>query len=158
MDFFKALKTKYPDLKMIAEDLGTNTPEKVKLLEDTGFPGMNVLQFAFTGYGHDSTYLTHKHKPNSVVYTEPMTIQPVLNGWVRSMIMKKSLSENTCIRIFTILEALSGTLFVKPIVRLRIHVLFLCRTFSKRRRSPHQSTRQYSCQLAMALRTTFLIA
>lgn len=69
MDFFKALKTKYPDLKMIAEDLGTNTPEKVKLLEDTGFPGMNVLQFAFTGYGHDSTYLTHKHKPNSVVYT-----------------------------------------------------------------------------------------
>ena len=112
MDFFKALKTKYPDLKMIAEDLGTNTPEKVKLLEDTGFPGMNVLQFAFTGYGHDSTYLTHKHNQTVWSIPEPMTIQPVLNGWVRSMIMKKSLSENTCIRIFTILEALSGTLFV----------------------------------------------
>ncbi len=57
MDFFKALKTKYPDLKMIAEDLGTNTPEKVKLLEDTGFRYECLFTFCvFTGYGHDSTY------------------------------------------------------------------------------------------------------
>lgn len=69
LDFFNVLKQVCPDIEIIAEDLGTNTPEKEKLLKDTGFPGMNVLQFAFTGWNHDSYYLTHNHKRNSVVYT-----------------------------------------------------------------------------------------
>ncbi len=69
LDFFKELKKRYPDIQVIAEDLGNNTPEKAQLLEDAGYPGMNVLQFAFTGWDHDSIYLTHKHKKNSVVYT-----------------------------------------------------------------------------------------
>lgn len=69
LDFFKELKKRYPDIDVIAEDLGNNTPEKVQLLEDAGYPGMNVLQFAFTGWDHNSIYLTHKHKKNSVVYT-----------------------------------------------------------------------------------------
>ena len=54
-------------LPMIAEDLGNNTPENEKLLYDTGFPGMKVLQYAFTSW--DSYYVTHKHERNSVVYT-----------------------------------------------------------------------------------------
>ncbi|MCR4691748.1 MAG: 4-alpha-glucanotransferase [Lachnospiraceae bacterium] len=54
-------------LPMIAEDLGNNTPENEKLLADSGFPGMKVLQYAFTSW--DSIYVTHKHVKNCVVYT-----------------------------------------------------------------------------------------
>lgn len=67
MDLFKALEKKLGRLNMIAEDLGTTTKENVKLLEDSGFPGMNVLQYGFTSW--DSCYVNHRHKKNSVVYT-----------------------------------------------------------------------------------------
>ena len=67
MDLFNALKKKLGDLRMIAEDLGNNTPENEKLLSDSGFPGMKVLQYAFTSW--DSYYVNHRHIPNSVVYT-----------------------------------------------------------------------------------------
>ena len=69
MDFFNELYREFPDIELIAEDLGTNTPEKEKLLEDANIPGMKVLQFAYTGWNHDSYYLTHNHKKNCVVYT-----------------------------------------------------------------------------------------
>jgi len=82
MDFFNALKKKVPQLsemhiepngqeastlRMIAEDLGNVTEENRQLLKDSGFPGMKVLQFAFTSW--DSDYLPFKHIRNCVVYT-----------------------------------------------------------------------------------------
>lgn len=73
LDLFEALKKKISrladedTLSIIAEDLGNNTPENEKLLADTGFPGMKVLQYAFTSW--DSYYVNHRHTFNSVVYT-----------------------------------------------------------------------------------------
>jgi len=67
-ELFKAIKDALGDLDIIAEDLGFQTPEVVKLIEDTGFPGMKVLQFAFDPNG-DSDYLPHNHQRNSIVYT-----------------------------------------------------------------------------------------
>lgn len=67
MDFFNALKAAMGEVKMIAEDLGTVTKENEALLKDSGIPGMNVLQYAFTSW--DSKYMTHRHEKNSVVYT-----------------------------------------------------------------------------------------
>lgn len=67
MDFFNAVKEQLGDLDIIAEDLGNNTPEKEKLLKDSGFPGMKVLQFAFTSW--NSYYVNHRHIRNCVVYT-----------------------------------------------------------------------------------------
>ena len=52
---------------IIAEDLGNNTPENVALLEQTGFPGMKVLQYGFTSW--NSCYVNHRHEKNCVVYT-----------------------------------------------------------------------------------------
>ena len=45
----------------------------------TGFPGMNVLEFAFGAYD-DSIYLPHKYKENSVVYTGTHDNDTVV-GW-----------------------------------------------------------------------------
>ena len=56
------------DLPIIAEDLGFLTPSVLKLVEDTGFPGMKVLEFAFEA-GKDSEYLPHNYVENCVVYT-----------------------------------------------------------------------------------------
>ena len=77
MDFFKVLQDKFDYLgindtedegiKIIAEDLGAVTPENMKLLEESGIPGMKVLQYAFTSW--DSYYVPHRHIKNSVVYT-----------------------------------------------------------------------------------------
>jgi 4-alpha-glucanotransferase len=54
---------------VIAEDLGMITDEVRGLLEQTGFPGMKVLQFAFGG-GSDNPYLPHNYADrNCVVYT-----------------------------------------------------------------------------------------
>lgn len=68
MELFKTMKKKFPKAQVIAEDLGFLTPSVLKLLKDSGFPGMKVLQFAFGGDA-SNLYLPHNHIQNSVVYT-----------------------------------------------------------------------------------------
>ncbi|MDB6093373.1 MAG: 4-alpha-glucanotransferase [Verrucomicrobia bacterium] len=67
LDFFRAIRAALPGAKLIAEDLGTLTPEVIALREATGLPGMAVLQFAFGGAA-DNFYLPHHHRANCVVY------------------------------------------------------------------------------------------
>lgn len=80
MDFFNAMKAELGDVAIIAEDLGLLTPTVVKLLEDTGYPGMKVLEFAFDS-GEDNDYLPHNYTANSVVYTGTHD-NDTLMGWV----------------------------------------------------------------------------
>ena len=68
LDLFNHIRQALGDVPIIAEDLGYLTPSVYKLLEDTGYPGMKVLQFAFDPY-HPNEYLPHNHKENCVVYT-----------------------------------------------------------------------------------------
>lgn len=53
---------------IIAEDLGGETPEVAKLIEDTGFPNMKVLQFAFDSDLKDP-FLPKNYKRNCICYT-----------------------------------------------------------------------------------------
>lgn len=55
-------------LPIVAEDLGTITPEVIALRDAFSLPGMKILQFAFDG-NRDNPYLSHNHVDNSVVYT-----------------------------------------------------------------------------------------
>lgn len=68
MELFRAVEGKLGRPEIIAEDLGFLTPSVYKLLEDSGFPGMKVLQFAFDSRDSD-TYLPHTYPRNCVVYT-----------------------------------------------------------------------------------------
>ena len=68
MDFVNALKTRLPKLRFIAEDLGFLTQEVLDLRDNSGFPGMKVLQFAFDSR-EPSEYLPHTYIPNTVCYT-----------------------------------------------------------------------------------------
>jgi 4-alpha-glucanotransferase len=75
------------DVSIIAEDLGFLTDEVIKFREETGFPGMKVLQFAFNPAG-DSEYLPHKHIPNCIVYTGTHD-NDTADGWLQNTGFKK---------------------------------------------------------------------
>ena len=67
-ELFESLRGALGAIPIIAEDLGTITPDVHKLRDDFGFPGMRVLQFAFGG-DPDDTHLPHNYERNTVVYT-----------------------------------------------------------------------------------------
>lgn len=66
--FFRKLEEELGKLPLIAEDLGYLTPQVHRLLEETGYPGLKVLQFAFDPDG-GSAYLPHRYERNCIVYT-----------------------------------------------------------------------------------------
>ena len=68
IDLFNTINQKLGSKQIIAEDLGTITEEVVKLLRDSGYPGMKIIEFAFDPR-EASDYLPHKYDRNSVVYT-----------------------------------------------------------------------------------------
>jgi 4-alpha-glucanotransferase len=58
----------FPEFSLIAEDLGTITPDVIHLRDEFSLPGMLILQFAFSG-DSDNPYLPVNHTKNSLVYT-----------------------------------------------------------------------------------------
>ena len=68
MDFISAIQAALPELDFIAEDLGYVTPEVRKLQEDSGYPGMKVMQFAFDSR-EAGNYLPYTYPVNSVCYS-----------------------------------------------------------------------------------------
>ena len=68
MAFIDAVKRELPTLQMIAEDLGFLTQEVLDLRDDSGLPGMKVLEFAFDSR-EPSDYLPHSYIQNTVCYT-----------------------------------------------------------------------------------------
>ena len=79
-DFFDRLIEKNTDRQFIAEDLGYITKEVDDLKDYYGFPGMNVIQFAFNE-NFDSNYLPHNYKRNSIVYSSTHD-SSTLKGWI----------------------------------------------------------------------------
>jgi 4-alpha-glucanotransferase len=69
MDFFTELTQRIPTLPIVAEDLGTITPDVKEVMEHFGFPGMKVLLFAFGEDNPDHPYLPHTYPKNCLVYT-----------------------------------------------------------------------------------------
>lgn len=68
LEFMNTVKEKLPQIALIAEDLGFLTQEVLDLRDDSGFPGMKVLGFAFDSR-EPSDYLPHTYPANTVVYT-----------------------------------------------------------------------------------------
>ena len=57
-----------PDLPIVAEDLGVIDEGVLRLMKNTGYPGMRVLEFAFDG-AEDNTNKPSNSPVNSVTYT-----------------------------------------------------------------------------------------
>jgi 4-alpha-glucanotransferase len=82
IDLFKAVEAALGHVPIIAEDLGMITPEVEALRAELGFPGMKVLQFAFSGDPLNS-YLPHNFGRNYVVYTGTHDNDTSL-GWINT--------------------------------------------------------------------------
>ena len=59
-ELFERLHQRFGKLPLIAEDLGFITPEVENLRRKYRYPGMKILQFAFSG-GADNPYLPFRH-------------------------------------------------------------------------------------------------
>ncbi|MBE6754076.1 MAG: 4-alpha-glucanotransferase [Ruminococcaceae bacterium] len=68
IELFRVIKAELGERRIIAEDLGFLDDSVRKLLRQSGYPGMKVLQFAFDADG-DSDYLPHHYPRNCIVYT-----------------------------------------------------------------------------------------
>lgn len=86
MDFFRRLKERLGEPEVIAEDLGYVTDSVRRLVAETGFPGMKVLEFAFDSRdtGSASDYLPHNYPENSVAYTGTHDNETIA-GWFTSI-------------------------------------------------------------------------
>ncbi len=84
---FYRMKEVLGEKNVIAEDLGYVTDAVRKLVRDSGFPGMKVLEFAFdsrdTGSAND--YLPHNYSVNSVVYTGTHDNETI-TGWFQDIL------------------------------------------------------------------------
>ncbi|MBQ8027809.1 MAG: 4-alpha-glucanotransferase [Clostridia bacterium] len=80
MKLFSVVKKELPEADIVAEDLGLFGEDVVKLLEDTQFPGMRVIQFGFDPNG-DSTHLPHNYPKNCVSYVGTHDNNTIL-GWL----------------------------------------------------------------------------
>jgi 4-alpha-glucanotransferase len=80
---FLSLEAEFGALPLVAEDLGTITPEVDALRERFGMPGMKIMQFAFDGAA-DNPYLPRNHTENSVVYTGTHDNDTTL-GWYEGL-------------------------------------------------------------------------
>jgi 4-alpha-glucanotransferase len=82
-ELFQAIRNALGQLPIIAEDLGVITPEVEKLRDDSGFPGMRILQFAFSSDAKNQD-LPHNYHPNVVVYTGTHDNDTAV-GWFQSV-------------------------------------------------------------------------
>lgn len=82
-DFFQSLFNEFGRLDIVAEDLGIITEDVEKLRDAFDFPGMKILQFAFSNDAENS-YLPHNHTNNCIVYTGTHDNDTSL-GWYESL-------------------------------------------------------------------------
>lgn len=80
-EFFGTLRSRFPSLPFVAEDLGVITDDVKAAIKDLGIPGMKVLIFAFDGKP-DNPYLPENHEFNSVAYTGTHDTNTV-RGWFK---------------------------------------------------------------------------
>jgi len=80
---FQALAADFPDLPLVAEDLGVITPDVEQLRVAFGLPGMRVLQFGFDG-SPDNPHLPHNYQRDVVAYTGTHD-NDTAAGWYHSL-------------------------------------------------------------------------
>ncbi len=86
IDLFRRVREALGEKEIIAEDLGYVTDSVRRLVAETGYPGMKVLEFAFDSRdsGCASDYLPHNYPENCVAYTGTHDNETIA-GWFCSI-------------------------------------------------------------------------
>ena len=84
IEFFRMLNDALGPCSIVAEDLGYLTDSVRKLLADTGYPGMKILEFAFDSRdGGGAAYLPFSYPTNCVAYVGTHDNDTAL-GWLET--------------------------------------------------------------------------
>jgi 4-alpha-glucanotransferase len=86
---FEAFRRAFGDeLPIVAEDLGTITPDVVALRDGFGLPGMRIVQEAFNGWGEGGPkndaqhpFLPHHHVPHALAYSSTHDSDTARGWW-----------------------------------------------------------------------------
>lgn len=81
--FLQACFDRFPDLPLVAENLGIISDDVEELRHRFRLPGMTVMQFGFDG-SPNNPHLLHNHQPRDLVYTGTHDNDTTL-GWYRSL-------------------------------------------------------------------------
>ena len=86
MELFRAVEQRLGWHEVIAEDLGYVTDSVRRLVRESGFPGMKVLEFAFDARdsGSANDYMPHNYTENCVAYTGTHDNETIA-GWFTSI-------------------------------------------------------------------------
>ena len=92
MSLFEIVEKKLGRKQLIAEDLGLMTDTVRKLVKDSTFPNMKVIQFGFdiNDAAKTNDYLPHNYDRNCVVYTGTHDNETVA-GWYKGLKKKEKL-------------------------------------------------------------------
>ena len=96
MDLFRNIEKALGKRDVIAEDLGFVTDSVRKLVHDSGFPGMKVLEFAFDSRdsGCASDYLPHNYPENCVAYTGTHDNETIVGWWKSITVAERKLARD----------------------------------------------------------------
>jgi 4-alpha-glucanotransferase len=85
---FHKLSIDYPTMPFVAEDLGDIDEAVYKLRDTFRFPGLEVLQFAFSSDMSKSVHIPFNHKKNSIAYTGTHD-NNTIKGWFKSELSRE---------------------------------------------------------------------
>ncbi len=86
MDLFRSMEQQLGSCAIMAEDLGYMTDSVRRLVKESGYPNMKVLEFAFRPedvHGYNE-YLPHNYEPNCFVYTGTHDNE-TMAGWLAGL-------------------------------------------------------------------------
>ncbi|BBO18220.1 4-alpha-glucanotransferase [Candidatus Brocadia pituitae] len=112
-DFFNILYRHFPSLPIIAEDLGTITPDVREIITMYGIPGMKVLLFAFGDDLPINPYIPHNYTHQCIVYTGTHDNNTV-KGWFKR---EASIEDKKRIHTYLGKEVTEGTIH-REMIRL----------------------------------------
>jgi len=86
IELFRAIENAIGKKEIIAEDLGFMTKSVKKLVKESGFPNMKVIEFAFDSRdtGSRNDYLPHNYNENCIAYTGTHDNQTIIS-WFESI-------------------------------------------------------------------------
>lgn len=115
LELFKAIEAALGKHKVIAEDLGYMTDSVRRLVHESGFPGMKVLEFAFDtrDTGNRNDYLPHNYPANCVAYTGTHDNQTLVS-WINTI----SDDERTMVRDYLCDQTTPDEKLYRPLIAL----------------------------------------
>jgi 4-alpha-glucanotransferase len=82
-ELLQVVRRQFPELCLVAENLGSISVEVEQLRQQFSLPGMVILQFAFDG-NPENPYLCHRHAREDIVYTGTHDNNTTL-GWFNTL-------------------------------------------------------------------------